>query len=83
MNFISGHFSINFKFFTIVYLPVCFARVLIVLLLRMQELASKAIRTIQVFMILFAKLSLIIGGNVLLLLEFMEAMREGTLYYIN
>jgi hypothetical protein len=42
----------------------------------MQELASYAIWTIQIFMKLFAKLSLIIIRNVLLLLEFVETMRE-------
>lgn len=76
LNFISGHFSINFKFFTIAYLSVRFASILRVLLLRMQELASKAVGTIQIFMKLFAKLSLIIIRNMLLLLEFVETMRE-------
>ena len=82
LNFISGHFSIYFKFVTIVSLSVCFASVLRVLLLRMQELASEPIRTIQIFMKLFAKLSLIIRRNMLLLLQFLEAMREWALYYI-
>jgi hypothetical protein len=83
LNFISSYFCINFKFVTIVYLPIRFASVLRVLLLRMQELASYAIWTIQIFMKLFAKLSLIIIRNVLLLLEFVETMREWALYYIN
>jgi hypothetical protein len=83
LNFISGHFSINFKFFAIVYLPGRFARVLSVLLLRMQELASKAVWTVQIFMKLFAKLSLIIIRNVLLLLKFVKTMREWALLYIN
>lgn len=83
LNFISSYFCIDFKFVTVVYLPIRFSSVLRVLLLRMQELASLAIWTIQIFMKLFAKLSLIIIWNVLLPLEFVETMREWALYYIN
>jgi hypothetical protein len=45
----------------------------------MQELASEAVRTIKVFMVLFAQLGLIVLWDMLLFLELPGAVSEGTL----
>ena len=49
------------------------------LLLWMQELASEAVRTIKVFMVLFAQLGLIVLWDMLLFLQLPAAMSEWTL----
>jgi hypothetical protein len=58
----------------------CIVRILLLgLLLWMQELASEAVRTIKVFMVLFAQLGLIVLWDMLLFLQLPAAMSEGTL----
>ena len=44
---------------------------------RMHELTAHTVRTIEVFVVLFTELGLILGGNMLFLLEFIFSMCKG------